>query len=158
MIRKLPGRHLQYGPFKLGCWGILINLFACLYFFILSFATLPSFRPVTAVDMNYVGLLVGAVIAITLGDWLISSCYQFQIIVVLLRPLKIFAQQHQLALVSVSELLLNTDNSPVVSNNAVGKYCLLKSLANLPRSLETLISSRSANVLPFSLLETKYDL
>src|SRR5438034_11746 len=67
-------------------------------------------------------------------------------------------------LVSVSELLLNTNNSSVVSDNAVKHYYLisllenlLKSLVNLSQSLETLISLRSTNILFFLLLKTKYD-
>jgi choline transport protein len=80
LIRKLQGRHPQYGPFKLGRWGILINLFAIIYIlFVLSFVALPTILPVMAVNMNYAGPLVLAVILIALLDWVISGRHRFDV-------------------------------------------------------------------------------
>ena len=80
LIRKLQGRHPQYGPFKLGHWGIPINLFAVLYIlFVLSFVALPTIKPVTAANMNYAGPLVLAVIIIALADWVISGRKRFRV-------------------------------------------------------------------------------
>jgi amino acid transporter len=80
MIRKLQGRHPQYGPFKLGRWGIVINLCALVYIlFVLSFVVLPPSRPVTAKTMNYAGPLVLAVIALAVADWIISGYRRFKV-------------------------------------------------------------------------------
>ena len=80
MIRKLQGRHPQYGPYKLGRWGIPINLFALLYIlFILSFVALPPFRPVNTINMNYAGPMVLAVAAIALVDWIFNGRRRFQV-------------------------------------------------------------------------------
>ena len=80
MVRKLQGRHPQYGPFKLGHWGIPLNLFALIYIrFILSFVALPPYLPVTAVNMNYTGPLVLAVMALALTDWFVSGRRRFKI-------------------------------------------------------------------------------
>jgi len=80
VIRKLQGRHPQYGPFKLGRWGIVINLCALVYIlFVLSFVVLPPSRPVTAATMNYAGPLVLAVIALAVIDWIISGYRRFKV-------------------------------------------------------------------------------
>ena len=92
-------------------------------------------------------------------------CRPCQTMAVLLRSLKTLVQQCWEMLIFISKLLLNTDDSPVVSNNTVRNYnlfslldILFKSLANLLESLGTLLSSKSVNVLSFSLLEIKYGL
>jgi choline transport protein len=80
LFRKLRGQHPVYGPFKLGRWGIPINIFSVLYvFYVLSFIPLPTIMPVTALNMNYAGPLVLAVIVLALGDWFISGRFRFQI-------------------------------------------------------------------------------
>lgn len=80
LIRKVQGRHPQYGPFKLGRWGIPINLFSVLYIlYVLSFIPLPTVMPVTALNMNYAGPLVLAVIVLALADWFFSGRFRFQI-------------------------------------------------------------------------------
>ena len=80
MIRKLQGRHPQYGPIRLGRWGIPINLYALVHIlFVLSFAALPPSRPVTAATMNYAGPMVLAVIALALIDWFISGHRRFKV-------------------------------------------------------------------------------
>lgn len=80
MLRKLQGRHPQYGPFKLGRWGIPLNLYALVYIlFLLSFVALPPFRPVTAVNMNYCGPLVLLIILFAVVDWVISGHRRFKV-------------------------------------------------------------------------------
>lgn len=80
VIRKLQNRHPAYGPFKLGRWGLPINLFSLVYIiYIIVFLPFPSMRPVTALNMNYAGPLVGAVIVIALGDWFLSGRKRFQV-------------------------------------------------------------------------------
>ena len=80
LIRKLQRRHPSYGPFKLGRWGIPINLFAVVYIlYTLSFVPLPSIIPVTGSNMKYAGPLVGAVLVIALADWIFSGRHRFHI-------------------------------------------------------------------------------
>ena len=80
MIRKLQNRHPVYGPFKLGRWGIPINLFSLAYIiYILIFLPFPTILPVTAVNINYAGPLVGAVILIAMGDWFVTGKRRFKV-------------------------------------------------------------------------------
>ncbi len=80
VIRKLQNRHPQYGPFKLGSYGLPINLFALVYIlYILTFLPFPTILPVIASNMNYAGPLVGAIIVIALCDWFISGKRRFQV-------------------------------------------------------------------------------
>jgi choline transport protein len=80
MIRKLQNRHPVYGPFKLGRWGIPINMFSLAYIiYILIFLPFPTILPVTAVNINYAGPLVGAVILIAIGDWFVTGKKRFRV-------------------------------------------------------------------------------
>ena len=89
MIRKLQGRHPQYGPFKLGHWGIPINLVALLYIlFVLSFLAIPPYKPVTKTNMNYAGPMVLAVILVALTDWFTSGRHRFQVPALRVLPLE----------------------------------------------------------------------
>ncbi|KAG4432887.1 hypothetical protein IFR05_011633 [Cadophora sp. M221] len=80
VIRKLQNSHPRYGPFKLGHWGLPINLFSLVYIlYILTFVPFPVMLPVTATTMNYAGPMMGAIIIIALGDWLISGRKRFEV-------------------------------------------------------------------------------
>jgi choline transport protein len=80
LLRKVRGQHPQYGPFKLGRWGIPINLYSVLYIlYVLSFVPLPTILPVTALNMNYAGPLALAVIILALMDWFLSGRFRFEI-------------------------------------------------------------------------------
>ncbi|KAH7360368.1 amino acid/polyamine transporter I [Rhexocercosporidium sp. MPI-PUGE-AT-0058] len=80
VIRKLQNRHPKYGPFKLGRWGLPINLFSLVYIlYILTFVPFPVLLPVTATTMNYAGPMMGAIIVIALGDWVISGRKRFEV-------------------------------------------------------------------------------
>jgi choline transport protein len=80
LIRKVRGQHPQYGPFKLGRWGIPVNLFAVLYIlYVLSFIPLPTIMPVTALNMNYAGPIVLAIILMAITDWVLSGRFRFNI-------------------------------------------------------------------------------
>jgi len=79
MIRKLRG-HAQYGPFKLGRWGIIINLFSLLYIlYIVSIVVLPPSLPVTGSNMNYSAPLVMAAVLLALTDWFVSGRNRFKV-------------------------------------------------------------------------------
>jgi len=85
LLRKVRGRHPQYGPFKLGRWGIPVNLFAVVYIlYVLCFIPLPTILPATALNMIYAGPLVLAVILLAvillaLAHWVFSGRFRFQI-------------------------------------------------------------------------------
>ncbi|KAK0109940.1 hypothetical protein ONS95_002607 [Cadophora gregata] len=80
VIRKLQNRHPTYGPFKLGRWGLPINLFSLIYIlYILRFVPFPVMLPVTATTMNYAGPMMGVIIVVALGDWVISGRKRFEV-------------------------------------------------------------------------------
>jgi LPXTG-motif cell wall-anchored protein len=79
MLRKFRGRPLPDGPFKLGRWGIPVNLFAVVYLiYVIIWMPFPAVLPVTGKTMNYAGPLLGAVIIGALLDWFISGRKRFQ--------------------------------------------------------------------------------
>ena len=80
VIRKLQGRHPKYGPFKLGRWGLPINMFAMAYIlYMLTFVGFPTVLPVTAANMNYAGPLVVALMLLAIGDWFITGRKRFEV-------------------------------------------------------------------------------
>jgi choline transport protein len=80
MIAKLRGENIPYGPFKLGRFGLLINIFSILYgIFIIIFLPFPPLLPVTGANMNYGGPVMAAVILFALADWAISGHKRFKV-------------------------------------------------------------------------------
>lgn len=80
LLRKLEGRHPAYGPFRLGRWGIPINLFALVYgTFVVIWLPFPPILPVTSLNMNYAGPVMISVIVIALLDWAVSGHKRFQV-------------------------------------------------------------------------------
>ncbi|TVY39860.1 Choline transport protein [Lachnellula subtilissima] len=78
VIRKIQGRHPKYGPFKLGRWGLPINMFAMTYIlYMLTFVGFPTVVPVTADNMNYAGPLVIALILLAIGDFFFTGRKRF---------------------------------------------------------------------------------
>jgi choline transport protein len=74
LIHRLRAKHIAYGPFKLGPFGILLNIFSLLYgIYILIWLPFPPFLPVTSTNMNYGGPVMGAVILFALVDGLVWS-------------------------------------------------------------------------------------
>ena len=54
MLKKIRGQPPTPGPFSLGRWGILINLFSLTYLiFVIIWMPFPTTLPVTASNMNY---------------------------------------------------------------------------------------------------------
>lgn len=65
---------IVYGPWKLGVWGIPINIFAlgwCIFFVVIL--PFPSVMPVTWDTMNYAGPIGLAVFAILTVDWIVRA-------------------------------------------------------------------------------------
>jgi len=79
-LRKVSGSSIKYGPFKLGRWGIPINLTAIAYLlYIVVWMPFPQFVPVTRETFNYAGPVFGTIILMALGDWCISGRKRFEI-------------------------------------------------------------------------------
>jgi choline transport protein len=68
------GDAVQYGQWKLGRFGIPINIFAlCWCIFFIVILPFPTILPVTAQDFNYGGPILLAVLAILSVDWVIRG-------------------------------------------------------------------------------------
>ena len=69
--RRLGKKHIPYGPFKLGRWGLPINIISIVYSIVLiAFMVLPPYQPVTVKNMNYAGVIFGAVLLLSWILWL----------------------------------------------------------------------------------------
>jgi amino acid transporter len=80
LLRKLAGKHPQYGPWKLGRWGVPIYTLSLVYIvYVLIWIPFPPSRPVTAATMNYAGPMVLAVIGFALLDWFTTGRKRFQV-------------------------------------------------------------------------------
>ncbi len=80
IMAKLRHDHIPYGPFRLGRFGLVINIFALVYaIFIAIFLPFPPFVPVTAATMNYGGPVMGLVIIFAITDWLITGRKRFRV-------------------------------------------------------------------------------
>jgi len=78
MLRKIRGQHVKFGAFKLGRYGIPINLVALGYLiFIIIWMPFPPMLPVTNKNMNYSGPILIGVIILALLDWVISGHKRF---------------------------------------------------------------------------------
>jgi choline transport protein len=79
-LAKFRGDPISYGPFRLGRWGIPVNLFSIAYgIFILVWLPFPPYMPVTALNMNYGGPVMGVVIIFALVDWFIWGRKRFSV-------------------------------------------------------------------------------
>lgn len=79
-MRKLAGKHPKYGPFKLGRWGIPVNVLAlafCLYSII--WTPFPPIYPVTSETMNYAGPITIVLILLALADWFTTGRKRFAV-------------------------------------------------------------------------------
>ncbi|KAF2014283.1 putative amino acid permease [Aaosphaeria arxii CBS 175.79] len=80
LLRKLRGPPPPYGPFKLGIFGIPINIFSlCYLIYVVLWMPFPTLLPVTKDNMNYAGPIFAAVLIGALGHWFISGHKTFQI-------------------------------------------------------------------------------
>jgi choline transport protein len=79
-LARFRGDHIPYGPFRLGRWGMPLNLFSIVYgIFIIIWLPFPPYMPVTSLNMNYGGPVVGAVIIFALIDWFIWGKKRFSV-------------------------------------------------------------------------------
>ncbi|KAF2463971.1 putative amino acid permease [Lindgomyces ingoldianus] len=69
-----PGKNIPFGPWELGKWGIPINIFTIAFSFLtIAFNVLPPYFPVTAVNMNYAGVVFGVALIICGLLWLLRG-------------------------------------------------------------------------------------
>ena len=70
LIRRLGNKHVPWGPFRLGRWGLLVNLFSVFYSALLIvFMVFPPYQPVTARNMNYASAVFGFVMLLSFILW-----------------------------------------------------------------------------------------
>lgn len=70
LIKRFRNQPVEWGPWSLGRWGLPINLFAVGYaIFIIIFLPFPPMLPVTWLNMNYSGPIMGLVLIFALVDW-----------------------------------------------------------------------------------------
>lgn len=80
VLRKLSGEHVVYGPWCLGRWGLVVNVFAILYaIFIIIFLPFPPRLPATVGNLNWSGPVLGFVILFALADWFVSGKKRFRV-------------------------------------------------------------------------------
>jgi choline transport protein len=69
---------MAWGPFHLGRWGLPINVFGIIYAVYVSiFLPFPPTQPVTWVNMNYAGPVLGAVLVFGAFDWFVRGRKHF---------------------------------------------------------------------------------
>ncbi|KAK5730374.1 hypothetical protein LTR15_000311 [Elasticomyces elasticus] len=80
LIRKLQGRHPNYGPFRLGIWSIPVNIVGLAFgIYMVIFLPFPSVLPVTGATMNYAAPILGFIMLMALGDWFVSGRKRFEV-------------------------------------------------------------------------------
>jgi choline transport protein len=80
LLKKLNGTSIEYGPFRLGRWGIPINAIAiCFATFEVIWTPWPPMPDVTAETMNYAGPVFIVIIIGSLADWLFSGRKRFNL-------------------------------------------------------------------------------
>jgi choline transport protein len=80
IMAKLRNDDIPYGPFRLGKFGLPINVFALVYaIFISIFLPFPPYMPVTAATMNYGGPVMALVIFFAVADWFVTGRKRFQV-------------------------------------------------------------------------------
>lgn len=63
--------RLVFGPWNLGRWGLVVNIYAACYATLLvPFMALPTSLPLTPMTMNYAGPVSGGVLLFAVCDWL----------------------------------------------------------------------------------------
>ena len=72
VFRRFGRKEVPWGPWRLGRWGLPINLFAMAYSILLIvFMVLPPYQPVNAGNMNYASLIFGAAMLMSIVLWFV---------------------------------------------------------------------------------------
>ncbi|KAL2867846.1 putative amino acid permease [Aspergillus lucknowensis] len=80
LIKRIRAPHqVRWGTFRLGFWGIPLNLFTIAYgVYIIIFLPFPPEYPVTARNMNYAAPVFLAAVLFALVDWFVRGRKQWQ--------------------------------------------------------------------------------
>lgn len=71
VICRFRRKHIPFGPWTLGRYGLAINLFSLSYCGLLMiFVVFPPYQPVTYENMNYGGVIFGGVLILNVAMWL----------------------------------------------------------------------------------------
>jgi len=75
---KLTHKDVEYGPWRMGRWGIFVNIFAiCWCGFFVIILPFPTTIPVTAANMNWSGPIFLAVTLVLTADWFLRAHRQY---------------------------------------------------------------------------------
>ena len=78
-IRRVGKMHIPFGPFRLGRWGLPINIMSiCYSVVLLVFMVLLPYRLVTASNMNYAGVIFGTLLFAVLAVRLLYGRKNFK--------------------------------------------------------------------------------
>ena len=78
-IKRMRGEHIAFGPWRLGKWGLPINIFSIVYsIFISIFMFFPAFIPVTSLNMNYAVVVFFGFVLISASWWFIRGHSQYR--------------------------------------------------------------------------------
>lgn len=70
IIRRFDKKEIPWGPWTLGKWGLFINLISAIFSLVLIvFMLFPPYQPVNVENMNYAGLIFGAVLIMSTVLW-----------------------------------------------------------------------------------------
>lgn len=80
LIKRLSApQEIRWGSFRLGHWGVPINVFAIVYgVYIAIFLPFPPNYPVTAQNMNYAAPVFLAALVFATGDWIVRGRTRWQ--------------------------------------------------------------------------------
>jgi len=80
LLRKVNGPPIEFGPYKLGRWGIPVNVFSLAYvIYVIIWTPFPPVLPVTGQNMNYAAPVYVLIILGALADWVISARKRFEV-------------------------------------------------------------------------------
>jgi amino acid transporter len=83
LIRRLRGPPPPYGSFKLGAFGVPLNVLSLFFLvYVAMWMPFPQMLPVTKDNMNYAGPIFGAVVVGAILDWFINGRKRFQMPVI----------------------------------------------------------------------------
>lgn len=74
VMRRFSKKHIPFGPWSLGRFGLPINLCSMVFsLLIMTFMIFPPYQPVDAENMNYGSLVLGIVFIISATSWLVNG-------------------------------------------------------------------------------------
>ena len=75
---RLRGEHIAYGPWRMGKYGLAINIFSIVYsIFISIFLLFPTALPVTALNFNWTVVVLFGVLLFSMVYWVSFGRRQF---------------------------------------------------------------------------------